>query len=182
MIGSVVVMVDRWLKSAQFGVNNLLGGVPRNRPPGDVGGAYPLPDLLNIYCDQEDSDTATDWNPPVKPALAVWGDSSARIELRGYPTARSVVIGCAFVTESGVDAAESNRVCEYYLRAVMMSFEAYGIERLSKLYRELNGVKVLKVNDLTDQRIVQGATVGSGKMWGFVLAELWAADTLLQSQ
>jgi hypothetical protein len=147
-----------------YGVNVLAQALPRST--GLATPADPAPPLVTLYNDSDDGSIAEDLDPDKVPALVFWGDSAADIEMRGYPGAKEVVIGAGFVTAENEKPFHAVRNCGYILRAARQTFTRYNSGDMSEGYKELNGIKIVKVNSVVEQRIT--AAVGRRKLWGLL--------------
>jgi hypothetical protein len=178
MMDSVALLFSHWLgQMGRDGVNAIAASIPRkNIIVGEPD--YPAPPLVTVVNDVEDKDVAASLDPPVVPALVVWGDSDAELALvKGYPIAKKVRIAAAFVTAEDADALTAIRDCGFILRAARVSmFVRYNKQSLSEDYRALNGVKVLEISSVTEKRIA--AAVGHRKLWGFLDISATVVETI----
>lgn len=173
MLDIAVRLLAAWAGHVEHGVNELAQSFPRATLSGTVDDAPPIVTLCN---DADDESVAAHLSPDKVPALMFWGDSAPDIELRGYKIAKEVIVAAAYVTEDTADPIASVRECGYILRAGRISFERYNSQTLSTGFRELNGIKILKINSVTEQRM-PGA-VGNRKMWGFLDIRATVIETL----
>lgn len=175
MLDVAVRLIAAFAEDEEHGINEIAGSLPRTT----IGGTSPAdddaaPPAVTIYNDSdEDGDEI---NPDTVPAFYFWIDSSAPIDMRGYKTARSVTIVGAYITETGVDTLQAKRDCGYILRAGLITLDRYNNQTYSNGYRELNGIRVLNIKSVTEQRLI--AAVGRRKMWGFLTISAQVVETL----
>lgn len=165
MINETVQLLAAFAAHVDHGVNEMAQGIPRKNldplKPDD-----PAPPILAIVDDVNDEGVAKNLDPEEVPCFMMWGDSVAQVEYKGYKLAREVVIAGAFVTEEGADILTMERACGYILRGGMITFGRFNHQSYSRNFRELNGIKILEIRTVTEQRIP--AAVGRRKMWGFL--------------
>lgn len=172
MLDESVLLFSAWLKDTN-GVNVILATLPRKKIDGTDQDAPPLVTVVN---DVEDASVAASLSPDSVPALMLWGDSDAEVNVAKYPTAREVVVAAAFVTDDSADPLTSITNCGYVLRAARLSMMRYRSQRISADFRELNGIKVVDVSSVKEHRV--SATVGRRKMWGFLDIRATVVETL----
>jgi len=80
------------------------------------------------------------------------------------------------VTDEKADPIESEKNCGYILRGGVISFERFNNQSVSKDFRRLNGVKILEIRSVVEQRAP--AAVGRRKMWGFLEIRVIVLDDL----
>lgn len=175
MINETVQLLSRFATHPDHGVNELAGSIPRKnidatKPDDDA------PPIVAIVDDVNDEGVAAALDPRDVPCIMFFGDSSAIINLPGYRLAREVKVVAAFVTEENADPLTSERACGYLLRALQMTFGRYNSQDLSKGYRTLNGIKVLEIKRVVEQRL--SVADGRRKMWGFLDLQVIVVDTL----
>lgn len=174
MLDITVRLLAGFAKSPDYGVNALLHNLPRQQGLGKPDDD-PTPDVA-IFNDSDDASVASDLDPEEVPALIFFADSAADIEVRGYPGAKEVVIGAGYVTDEKEDALVAVRNCGYILRATRQCMTRYNSGDMSDGYRELNGIKVAKINSVVEQRIT--AAVGRRKLWGLLEIRATVLDLL----
>lgn len=174
MIDVAVRLLSAFAEHPEHGINALRLTIPRTNLGGAPDDAEPP--AVTIFNDADTKEVAKDLTAPKVPALVFWGDSSADVSLRGYKRAKEVVIAAGFITDAGEDPLVINRACGYILRAGQLTFDRYNSQPLSKQYRELNGVRVLELSSVKEDRIT--ATVGKQKMWGFLAIRAHVVETL----
>ena len=174
MIVETTRLVDRWLRHPEYGVAAMLTLVPRSIPG---GGEDPIPETPIIYNDTEHEEVAAEIDPPGKRSLVLFIDSEldtdARDKHRQIATGLQVVV--AYISKE-VPPLVAVREGGYVLRAVRMSLTRYNSQDLSAGYREVNGVKIASVNNMTQQRVA--GAVGRSQLWGFVLAAVTVIDSI----
>lgn len=175
MINETIRLLARWGAVAEHGINDLAAVLPRTNFGADPDDD--APQAVAIFSDVDDAGTAKDLDPPDVPAFVLWGVSTARIEARGYPTARRITIAGAYVTAEDADPITAVRNCGYILRAGQVCFVSrYNRQSLSQDYRQHNGVLVLEIADVEEHRLT--AAVGRRKMWGMLEINATVAETL----
>lgn len=174
VVDAVVRLVSEFLRHAEHGVNELAGSLPRT-----TLGGYPdddAPPVVPVFNDADEKGVAANLDPPEVPALVVFSDSSASVAAGGYKIARDVMIGVGYVTEGGVDEMIAGRACGYVLRGAQLSLWRYNSQEKSAGMRELNGVKILEIKSVEEQRVT--VAVGRRKLWGLLLVNLTVVDNL----
>lgn len=172
MLNEVVLLLSDFLRDPEHGVNEMAGTLPRKSP---TGVDYPAPPVVKVYSDMDTPEVARDLTAPSLPAVIVWGDSDTSTTYRGYKVARDVVIAIGYVTEDSVDDLVTNRECGYILRGGILTFGRYNDQKRSEGYRELNGIRIMEVSKVTEQRVT--AAVGRQKLWGFLEVHAIAVET-----
>ena len=169
MINEVTLLVDRWLRHEDYGVEAMLETVPRLRPDGK---ADPRPKIPKIYNDVEHG---LEVDPPSSPALVVFAFSEPTTDLRDlfHQKYEQVMVSVAYATRD-VEQTQATRDGNYVLRAVRKSLVRFNDQRLSSGYRELNSIKIQAGDRATIRRVA--GSVGSSQLWGFVLASLKVVD------
>lgn len=168
MIVEVTRLWDRWLKGP-LGVEYHLPLLQRLTPEGTED---PLPQMPRIYNDIEDESVADSLDPPETPALVLFAESGAEItqaQRTGRLVTHSLVMTIAYITRDWPPLRASIEG-GYVLQAVIRSLVDYNSEGKSLNYRKLNGIKVLSINELTQERVA--ANLGQSQLWGFVIAEV----------
>lgn len=181
MISEVTRLFRAWLSHEEYGVRALLQTIPRQRVDGELD---PMPVLPTLYDDIDDPEVAQVLeNIPVSPGLVVYVDSPADVDVseRHYrKTERALTVVAAYITKDDADAAVASRNGGYTLRAVQKSLGLYNDQVLARAgatnYRELNGIKVMKVGLVSVTPVKTG--LGRSQLWGFVLASVTVVDTL----
>ena len=174
-------LLTGWLKHPEFGVNALLPQVGRSKlvlsGPAKTDSQ---PAKVTIYNDVDDEviDGVIGINPPLVPSLVVVSDIDMRnTDVRQEKKSGreiSGVTGIGYYAEEGESRAANIRDGNYVLRAVMKSLNAWNESpQRSSDYRELNGVRVARLNGITIQRVAGGI---QGKLVGFVMADLFVMD------
>lgn len=174
MIVETTRLIDRWLRHPEHGVEAMLAEVPRGLPG---GGSDPMPVVPTIYNDTEHDAVAREIDPPAERSLVLFVDSEietdAKDKLRQIGTSVALVI--AYVTRD-VPTLEAVREGGYVIRAVRMSLTRYNNQSLSVGYRDLNGIKVAAVGNMTQQRVA--GAVGRSHLWGFLSAAVTVIDSI----
>lgn len=164
MINEVVQLLSVFASSAEHGVNEMAQGIPRKNvdplKPDDTA-----PPVVAVVDDINDAGVAAGLDPEEVPCFMMWGDSALPSEYKGYKVTEVVVAG-AFVTDAHADALSSEKACGYILRGGMLTFGRFNHQAYSKGLRELNGIKILEIRSVTEQRVP--AAVGRRKIWGFL--------------
>src|SRR5678815_5404241 len=151
MVSSVVRLVAAFLDHPTHGVNSMMQSLPRE----NLGGlpADPAPPTLAIFNTMDTPSVAEKLDPPKVPAIIVWGDSSAPVEMRGYKTAREAIVAIAFVTADDADPIQANRTCGLALRGIVLTMGRYNSQDFSAGYRELNGIKIHEVRKCVEEQV-----------------------------
>lgn len=175
MINETVQLLALFAGHPTHGVNVMAGSIPRKnadplKPDDDA------PPVLSILNDVNDAGVANGLDPEDVPCFMMWGDSQAAVELRGYKTAKEVVIAAGFVTDENADPIASEKACGYILRGGVLTFGRFNHQSYSRDFRELNGIRILEIRSVTEQRVV--AAVGRRKMWGFLDIRVTVVETL----
>ena len=172
MIDTVVRLVASWLAHPTHGVNVLAAKIPRTNISGP---ADPAPPAVTIVNDADDAHAALNvMSVEQVPALVVWGDSHTDRPLKGYATAKDVIIGIGFVTDDQQDAVRMNHACGQIMRAAVISLARFNVDSIAGSARSLNGIDIMAVGSVEEQRIT--AMQQNRKLWGFLLPHLWAVD------
>lgn len=174
MIVETTRLIDRWLRHPEYGVAAMLVEVPRNLPG---GGVDPLPIMPTILNDTEHEEVAAEIDPPGPVSLVLFADSDVEFDAtdKHRQVGRQIVIAVAYITKD-TPALTAVRDGGYVLRAVRRSLTRYNNQTLAVGHRELNGVKVAAIGQVTQQR-VSGA-VGKSQLWGFVLMAVTVIDSI----
>ena len=173
MLDAAVRLISGFLQHPEHGVNEMASTLPRQ----NLGGAPDdaAPPLVSIFNDVDHTSVAKDLTAPKVPALLVWSDSSADVTMQGYSIAKDIMLAIGFVTSDGVDDLVTNRACGYILRGGLLTLKRYNSQDKSKGYRELNGIRILEIKSVNEQRVT--AAVGRQKMWGFLAVRVIAVET-----
>jgi hypothetical protein len=177
MIDVSVRLLANWAAVATHGVNDIAATIPRknlNSAQDDEA-----PPSVAFFADSDDEGTAEELDPPEVPALVFWGDADASVQRKGglNVIAKQVRFAAGYVTDSSADALTAIRNCGYILRAGRISFMSrFNSLTLSKDYRELNGVRILSIDEVNEHRVT--VAVGKRKMWGFLEIKATVIDTL----
>jgi hypothetical protein len=171
-------MITGWLGHTEFGVNKLLGSVPRSK----LGsGVDEKPATVKIYNDVDfDIVSAAGVDPPQVPSLVVVSDvdpKGADIGQQKKPAhTYSCVVGVGYYAEE-TERDRTVRDGNYVMRAVMQSLMRYheSPER-SKAYREINGIRLTLMTGLTVQRVA--GAVPPSRLLGLVFADFGVLDKL----
>jgi hypothetical protein len=177
MIDIVVRLLAQWAAVAEHGVNDLTAELPRKK----LGTVLEddTPPSVSFFADSDDPGTADALDPPEVPALVFWGDADASVKRQGgiYKVAKQVTFAAGFVTEETADPLTAIRNCGYVLRGARISFMSrFNSAELSKAYRDLNGVRILSIDEVNEHRVT--VAVGKRKMWGFLEIKATVVDTL----
>lgn len=178
------MLLDRWSRHAVHGVVALAQNLPRQRMAADgtIGpDEWPAPATADLYLDQESSSVAAELDPPSVPAWCTWAEGEP-VEVDVTEAGRrrkafAVVIGGAYVTAPDADAATATRDADSYCRANRISFDRYNTQSLSALYRELNDIRIMKLEHIASTT-VPGLPVGSSKLWGVNATRAIVVDRL----
>lgn len=174
MINEAVRLLSGFCEHPAHGINEMASTLPRQAFGGQL--APPAPPVVAIFNDVDDASVAKDLTAPSLPAVIVWGDNSTSIKLRGYKVARGVTIIIAFITAESEDDLVMNRACGYILRGGLLTMERYNSQEKSAGYRELDGVKILEVTNVKEQRFT--TAVGVQKLWGWLQVDATVVETL----
>lgn len=175
MTNEVTQIITRWQGHPVHGVNALAGKIPR----ADVNGGddWPAPPTMYLFDDLM-GDVVNDQlelEPPATPCLLNFCQSDIRFDNPKEQRAisRQITIASAYCTQDmPTDVAVRNGGLS--LRALVQCYERFNHQTLSDGYRELNGVRVQKVSDISVTRVA--GAVGRSKMWGIALCTLIAID------
>jgi hypothetical protein len=175
VINEVVQLLSKFAVDPANGLNAAVSIIPRaNVDP--LLPDYPAPPVVPVLDDVTSPGVAANLDPEKVPCFMMWGDSQVQVEYRGYKTAREVVIAGAFVTAEDADPIFSERTCGYILRGGVISFQRFNSQSVSRSFRSLNGVKILEIKSVVEQRVT--AAVGRRKMWGFLDIRVIALEDL----
>jgi hypothetical protein len=174
----ITVLIDRWLRHVTYGVEAMMARVPNLTPEAVDKGPVVMPSILN---DIEYAELAGSANldPPVNRAIIVYTDSPVAYSMNASRTASisdsdvRPTIGWMTRDEDPIRAVNDGSVL---LRAIVLSLFKWNDQVASRGYRDLNGVKVAKVNSVRSYRVA--GAVGKSRLWGFVQPSLIVIDTL----
>lgn len=179
MIINTTRIIRRWLDHPDHGVLAQLAatGFPHDNT---AGGQDAMPADPTMYDDVDNADAVVTLQPPASPALIVFVDSDSQVDVdhRNYQKSENpMIVAVAYVTK---DMPEKVAVLSggYTFRAVRRSLRTFNDQKLSAGFRELNGVKVMKVGLVTEQAVA--TSVGKSRLWGFVLASVTVVDRLTE--
>jgi hypothetical protein len=178
VINETTRIIRRWLDHPDYGViaNLHAPGFPHLNTAGEED---ELPVDPTIYDDVDNATEVAKLQPPSSPALIVYADSDSRTDadtMTYQVTETPMAVAIAYVTK---DVPEEVAVLGggYTFRAVRRTLRQFNSQSLSQGYRELNGVKVMKVGLVTEQAVA--ASVGQSRLWGFVLASVTVVDRMM---
>lgn len=118
-----------------------------------------------------------DLNPKTTPSWCLWADSTAPTEpMGGYAVCRNILLCGGLVTLSTADAKKSGALANLTTRANLLSMHRFNSAAKSEAYRELNGIRIMKMLDVTEDVLVSAK--GRRRVWGFSWIRLVVADTL----
>jgi hypothetical protein len=180
-------LITAWLNHPTYGVNAQVAAVARNRF-GDVEAeADPEPKAVVLFNDvdfDEDMDESVlGINPPILPALVVVFDVNPKgidvDEVEKTSHQYNMVGAVAYYAEDGINRMLARREGGYVMRAVGRSLTRYNLGRLSSPrsgtnYRILNGIKLVRITNLTFQRPAGG--VPASQMMGIVFLDVIVQD------
>ncbi len=173
MINATVRLLSGFCKHPDHGINEMASTLPRQAFGGQLA---PLaPPLVSIFNDVDDKSVAKDLTAPSLPAVILWGDSSAEVKMRGYKIARNIVVIIALVATESEDDLVMNGASGYILRGGLLTLGRYNNQDKSAGYRELDGVRVLEISSVEEQRAT--VAVGVQKMWGWLKADVTVVET-----
>ena len=175
MINDATRIMRKWVEHPTYGLAAQLAGVPRTN---SAGGEDDLPPDPTIYDDVNDAEAVKNLEPPASPALTLYIDSGAELNLdrENYlVTGVPLVLAAAYQTRE-VPEDVATLWGGYTLRALRRCLRAFNNQSNRKGYGELNGIKVMKVGVATEHPVA--TDVGQSRLWGFVLANITVVDTL----
>lgn len=168
-----MTLLAAWSRDATHGINEMTQQIPRAKFGG--GPDDPAVPLIAIVDDQTDPGVAKSLAPSEMPCIMLFGDSDAPVEYNRKP-AREIALAAAFCTEEDADPLEAARLCGYYMRGARRSFFRFNHQSYSRDYRKLNGVLIMEISKVTEQRVT--AAEGRHKMWGFLDVRAIVVDDL----
>jgi hypothetical protein len=173
VINDLTRLVTQWMKHAEHGVNPLMAQLGRKR----VDGAEdPMPAPVAIFDDVDTEELVLEMDPPVVPAIVVWVDSDADVNLLDtnyLKTGEPVIVAFAYVTQD-VLKVQAKLDGGYALRAVRQSLRRLNRNRDDQ-YRKLNGIHITGITVVNTQIVAGG--VGKSQMWGLLYAAVHVVDT-----
>lgn len=175
MINETVQLLSAFAKTTEHGINGMAQGIPRKHIDSTLPDD-PAPPILAIVNDVTDEGVAKGLDPDEVPCFMFWGDSSEPIEYKGHKHAEVIVAG-AFVTDAGADPLSMEKSCGYILRGGVLTFGRFNNQAFSKGFRELNGIKILEIRSVIEQRFP--AAEGRRKMWGYLTIRAIVAENLI---
>jgi hypothetical protein len=164
VINETVQLISAFAGNVNHGINEMAQGIPRR----NINPAKPddaAPPLVTIVDDINDEGVAKGLDPEEVPCFMFWGDSSSPLDYKGYKVTEVVIAG-AFVTDASADPLSMEKACGYILRGGILTLGRFNNQTFSQGFRELNGIKILEIKSVTEQRIP--AAVGRRKLWGFL--------------
>jgi len=151
----VTRMITAWLSHPVYGVNALLPDIPRDLIGGTEEDEEPE-EMAAVYNDIDyELDDVLGFNPAKRPSLVVISDSNPEGTDLEQPTKEGhvySVAGAIGYYPRDVSRGRGRRDGNYVLRAVGQSLVRFNQPRLSKDYRELNGIKFVRLTKLSFQR------------------------------
>lgn len=177
MINEATMVISAWLKGSTFGVNAALPGIPRKFPNGDD---MDEPRPVTIYDDVQDEETIMELDPPDVPALVVFCDSEADIELGANKAvnataqrAPNIVVIVAYIDRE-TPYAKMKQEGGLVLRAVRRSLTKFSVPSISNAARTLNNIRVDHVVRMREVRVT--GAISKSTLIGFVRASLSVTD------
>ena len=180
-------LITAWLNDPTYGVNAQINAVSRDRFGEVASEADPVPTAVTIYNDVDFDDDVDESvlgiNPPTLPALVVVFDVNPKgidvDEIEKTSHQYNMVGAVAYYAEDGINRMLARREGGYVLRAVGRSLTRYNLGRLSSArggtnYRVLNGIKLVRITNLTFQRPAGG--VPASQMMGIVFLDVIVQD------
>lgn len=174
MINETVQLISKFAVSAEHGVNAMTQTLPRKNID-DTKPDDEAPPVLVIVDDISDAGVASGLDPEDVPCFMFWGDSSKPVEYKGHRVTE-VVVGGAFVTNASADPLSMEKAAGYVLRGAKITLGRFNNQGYSRGFRELNGIKILEIRSVTEQRFP--AAVGRRKMWGFLRIDVIVVENL----
>lgn len=168
-------MLTGWLAHPEYGVNKLVLTMPRANLKGVNDDK---PDKVDIYNDVDfDIGSVAGIDPPSFPSVVVVADldlkntDAGQVHKSAYEIA--AVAGIGYYAEE-ITKARNIRDGNYVLRSVMRSLRRFNKPSLSTDYRQLNGVGIVRITNLTMQRVA--GAVPTSRLLGVVFADLMVLD------
>lgn len=173
MIVETTLLLDRWLQHTEHGFVSMMLALPRNDPEGNE---FDMPPEPLLYNDVEDEEVAGEIDPPSEVSLVLFCDSDADVQSANSnrQIARQLTIAVAYITRD-TPSNVAVRNGGFTLRAVKKSLLRFNDQGLSRDFRELNGIKVMQINSISEQRVA--GAVGRSQLWGFVLTSVMVIDS-----
>jgi hypothetical protein len=158
----VTRMYANFLKDSNWGLvataQRLLGA------PGDFE--------LALYNSADDKCAMSeDVAPDSVPAYVTWVDSSTKGTSQGH---RNILLAGGLYTAADADEVEASELAELCMRAALLCSYIFNTSR-AEPYRELDGVRILKVVEATEDAILSAK--GRFRLWGLSAIHLLATDT-----
>lgn len=176
MIDETVQLIAAYAEHETDGVNAIAQTLPRFRFGGIIENAEPP--TVAIVNDSDDASASSEDGPSELPAFLVWADAGGVPKSRAT-AASDVTLFSAFVTRADADPVTASRAANLIVRAAMICFARYNSQARSAQYRELNGVRVLMIDE--NQTIVHRVTWTAGriKYWNLIEIHAQVVDTLV---
>jgi len=173
MIRESVQLIAAFLADATYGINAMAADLPRDKIG---GGSEDAPGTVNIYNDRDDAGVAKNLTPPEFPSIIVFGET--REVADGFDdkpqTPHPITIAIGYVTNDGADELTSQAACAILIRAAKRSLRRYNTQTASAGYRELNGIRVMKVTKALERFVTVVAE--QTKLWGWLEVHLTVVD------
>ncbi len=112
-----------------------------------------------------------DTAPDQVPAYVLWVDSSTKGTSQGH---RNILLGGGLYTAADADEFVSSELAELTMRSALLCSYIFNTRR-ADAYRDLDGVHILKLVELTEDAILSAK--GRFRLWGFNAIHLLATDT-----
>lgn len=176
MIDETVQLIAAAAEDEANGVNAIAQVLPRFRFGGII--ENPAPPVVPIVNDSDDASVSSEEGPSELPAFMLWADAGGAPKARATAASDVTLFG-AFVTRADADSMTAARTANLIVRAAMICFARFNSQALSGAYRELNGVRVLMIDE--DQTLVHRVTwtVGRIKYWNLIEIHAQVVDTFV---
>jgi hypothetical protein len=176
VITEVTRIMSAWARHPVHGVNAQMSFVGRQRLDGK---SDPVAPSVTIYDDIDGwggdmPDMALELDPPKVPALVVWADTDAEVEINNanyLKTGEPVIVAFAYVTRD-VAGKKAKLDGGYTLRALRRCLTRF--RNAPAVSKQLNGIKVLMVRTVTIAPVAGGN--GPSNMWGVLAASVTVVD------
>jgi hypothetical protein len=170
----VTQIITRWYGHTEHGVNVMVPTIPRQKIDGS--GSWPAPPVVALFDDTMGSviNDSLELEPPSHPSILSFCYNEVRTQVKEHRgIAKNVVIASAYCTqdEQPEIAIRNGGIT---LRAMEKCLERMNHQAFSEGYKELNDVRVMKIDDISILRMA--GAVGRTKMWGIALVTLTAID------
>lgn len=180
MIRQTTILTAGWMKDSTYGLRVMLAAIPETK-------TFTTPELdalmvKAIYNDQEDECLMSDDGPSDLPALVVMCDTDPELEAVTYKPgqlAQRLMMAFIYVTAEEVPEMEARMKAHLIGRAVRKVINKFnhGSIRTERSLNMLDGIKIVEVKSITEQRVV--GKIGRSTLKGAVLADLESMDTAL---